>query len=249
MQIKRILVACLCLSGLFAIYTNANAQELKNETAWKTHIELSFLNTSGNTDTQTLAVKLEFNKEGMINRYILKGNALYIEEKDEETANKWALDGRWERVFADRFFGFLSAIYLDDKFSGYDYRIAGGPGLGYDMVKTEDHHLKSLISLLYYYDEFIEAGKSADSYTAGKVEINYLWLIFKDLRLKENADYSVSFEESDKYFINSETALEAKLNTHISLGVSYRIAYQNLLPSSDIKHRDTTFLVSLIIDF
>jgi putative salt-induced outer membrane protein len=71
----------------------------------------------------------------------------------------------------------------------------------------------------------------------------------ENLRFRENADYLVSFEDTDKYFINSETALEVKISEDFSLGVSYITAYQNQLPSPELKHTDTTFLSSLIIDF
>jgi putative salt-induced outer membrane protein len=221
-----------------------------------------------------MSAKLNIAKEGDINRYFLKGNALYGREKveitknnevikeDQETKNKWSLNARWERILTKRLFGFLSADYIDDKFSGYDYRIGGGPGLGYDIVKTEDHNLKGLISLLYYYDRFYydspsdspNSNKTNEDYLSGKAQIDYTWQILENLTFDQIMDYLVSFEdtkgqENNKYFIDSETALKVKVNEHISLGVSYIIAYQNLPPSDIEKHTDTTLLTSLIIDF
>ncbi|MGA1870635.1 MAG: DUF481 domain-containing protein [bacterium] len=76
-----------------------------------------------------------------------------------------------------------------------------------------------------------------------------IWKILEDLTFKEIADYSFSFEDMDKYFINSETAMEMQMNNYISFGISYLIAYQNTPPSSEVKPADRTFLVSLIIDY
>lgn len=256
---KKTLTIFLLLAILFGSGVNLSAQEQEDDPQWKTHLEFSNVITSGNTDSSNMSGKLDISKEEDINRYFLKGNALYGEEKGEETKNKWSLSTRWERIFTGRLFGFLSANYIDDKFSGYDYRVGGGPGLGFDVVKTEDHNLKGLISSLYYYDRFSDPqdpNEKSDSYLSGQAEIDYKWQILENLTFGQTVNYLISFEDEDneteknkRYFIDSETSLKVKVNKHVSLGVSYMIAYQNLLPSPDKKHTDTTFLTSLIIDF
>ncbi len=217
---------------------------------WKTHIELSYVVTSGNTDTQTFASKAEVKKEEQVNRYYIKFEGLYAKNNGSETANKWNLNGRWERTISERMFGFLTANYLADKFSGYDYRLSLGPGLGYDIIKNEKHQLKGLATLSYYYDKFAPGSTdSSDSYAAGDFALNYRWQIQQNLKFKFDGDYLVSFSDTDKYFVNAEAGIESKINGHVSLGVSYKVAYQNQLPSSGLKHTDTTFLTSLVVDF
>ena len=230
-------------SGIFAEETQ------KVESSWKTHVELSYVATNGNTDTQTFAAKLESKLEGEISRYFVKASGLYAKSNDQETANQWLLNGRYEKILTKKMFAFVDATYLADKFSGYDYRVSVGPGIGYDIIKSERHDLKGLFSVLYYYDKFSEGTDSSDSYAAGKGEINYRWQIRENLKFKEDANFVISFNDTDKYFLNSETGIETKINNNISLGVSYKIAYQNQLPAPDVKHTDTTFLTSLIIDF
>ena len=271
---KKTFIIFLLLAVLFGSGVSLSAQEQKDDTQWKTHLEFSHVITTGNTDSSNMSAKLDITKEEEVNRYFLKGSALYGREKveitennevikeDRETKNKWSLSTRWERIITKRLFGFLSANYIDDKFSGYDYRVGGGPGLGYDVVKTEDHNLKGLVSLLYYYDRFYydpssappDSNKKDEDYLSGKAQIDYTWQILENITFDQTLDYLVSFQENEnddknKYFIDSETALKMKVNDHISLGVSYIIAYQNLPPSDIAKHTDTTFLTSLIIDF
>ena len=246
--VRRTLIACLSLCVVLTEAIAVQAEERKDQAAWKTRIELSYVTTSGNTDAETLSGKLDAKKEEETNRYFLRGSALRAEDRGDETANKWLLDGRWERALKKKLFGFLTASYLKDKFSGYDYRVGSGPGFGYDLIKTKEHHLKGMISALYCYDKFTEGEKSSDSYIAGKAAVNYEWHILENLKFKENADYLVSFEDTDRYFINSETALEVKVNGNVSLGVSYSIAYQNKPPFPDIEQTDKVFLTSLIVD-
>jgi len=244
MKIIALLTALLVLSCSVGY-----AEEKKEESGWKTHVEFSYVEASGNTDTESLAGKIEIKNEEEINRYFLKGNILYAKNNDQETSNKFLVEGRWERRFTEKIFGFLNGNYLRDKFSGYEYRVSGGPGLGYEIIKTETHQLKGLVSGLYYYDRFSKGTKNLDSYATGKAAVHYLWQILDNLKFKENTDYLISFKDGDKYFINSETAIEVKIKGNVSLGVSYVVNYQNMLPSPELKHIDTTFITSLVMDF
>ena len=238
-----IILACLVIP----ISSNAGTEE--PESKIKTRTELSFVQTSGNTNTQTFSVKLEAKKEGIKNRYFITSKALYAREDGRETSNQSSIDGRWERVLSERLFGLLTSGFSMDKFSGYEYRLYGGPGLGYDLIKTDRHVLQSLLSLIYSYDEFSVGNVSSDSYLTGKVTLKYEWKILENLKFKEKLDYSVSFKDTDNFFIDSATSVETKIHRALSLGISYVVNYQNLLPSPEIQHTDTTFLTTLIIDF
>ena len=237
-------VLCILVPG-----TIVRAQEDTEQTVWQTRAELSYVKTSGNSDNENLSGKLGAKSEGMVNRYYGKASVYRAKDRNEETADKWLVDGRWERILHDRLFAFLGANYQKDKFSGYKYRIGGGPGVGYDLIKTEKHTLKGLASVLYYYDKYSRGNEDSNDYVAGKAAIEYEWRIWDNLRFKENADYLVSFKDTQKYFINSETAVEIKIKDKVSLGISYIINYQNDPPFEDIKQTDRMFLTSLIIDF
>jgi len=226
--------------------TGAEATEAPQ---WKVRAELSYTSSSGNTDSETLAGKLALKREEIRNRYYFNGSVFRTENDNDETANKWGTEGRYERVIHERLFGFGDAYYIRDKFSGYRYRYGFGPGVGYDIVSTDAQSLKSRISLIYSYDRYSEGTEKSNDYLAGKVDINYEWHIMEHLIFREDAYYHVSFDDSDVYFLNSETALEVKINDAVSLGLSYIIAYQNKPPSPEIDDTDRIFLTSLIIDF
>ncbi|MGA1795664.1 MAG: YdiY family protein [bacterium] len=246
--IARVVAILACLGLLVAAPAITATEGEAGKRLWEKHMELSYVNTMGNTDTIALSAKADASREGESNRYFIKGNVLYGEDNDVETQNKWSVDGRWERTFTERFFWFLSANYMEDKFSGYDYRTSGGPGLGYDLITTDEHRLKSLLSSLYHFDRYDGTGHT-DSYVSPKAQMDYKWQISENLRFKQILEYLVSTEQSKKYFIDSESSLSVAVNRHISLGVSYTLSYQNLTPVDVEKHTDATFLTSLIIDF
>lgn len=247
-RIRPVTLGSICF--LISISPQSFADELLSaNNPWKVRIEVSYVNTSGNTDTQTFAGKLAAKKEGAFNRHFLDGSYLQTESEGDETSNKLKLEGRFERVVTKRLFGLLSAGYFRDKFSGYDFRAFGGPGLGIDLIKTDRHGLQGLISLLYYHDEFSAGEESSDEYAAGKVTARYEWRVLENLKIKETLDYFVSFKDTQRSFIDSVTSAEVKINSRLSLGLSYIVNYQNEPPSPDIEHTDTTFLTTLIIDF
>jgi len=202
--------------------------------------------TSGNVNTQTLSEKAEVKREGKVNRFYFKNSALYATQEEKETANRLDFALRWERLFTERLFTFLTGGYQRDRFSGYTYRWNGGPGLGYDFLRTPAHELKGLVSLLYYYNRLEQNG--VDNYGTLKVEAYYQWSILENLRLKETISYLVDLADTRTYFLNSETSLEVRINSFASLGVGYRIVYQNRPPSPEVKRTDTTFSTSLIVD-
>ncbi|WP_457640326.1 DUF481 domain-containing protein [Persephonella sp.] len=229
--------------------SSAFGQEEERKEEWDFHLEFAYVKTSGNTQTDTMALKFNADKEGKINRFFIKSESLYKKDQGKESANKLIVDGRWEKIFYDEMFTFLNGRYERDKFSGYEYKISGGPGLGYDILNTDKMKLKSLLSLIQYYNKFSEGDKSTESYSSGKLELYYKWDIKEDLQYKLDINYIVSFKDNQNYFINGETGVEIKINSLISMGVSYKVNYQNQPPDPDIKRTDTTFLTSVIIDF
>jgi len=209
--------------------------------------EGSYVQTSGNTNTETFSEKIEAKYNGEVYRALIKNSALLTRQDRRETANRFDVSSRVERLFTERFFGFGSVSYERDRFSGYDYKLSGGPGIGYDLIRTDHHELKTLLSYIYYYNRTAEG--VLQQYPTLKAEANYLAHLRDNLRLKEYLSYIVNLSDRETYFINSETSLEVKINRYLSLGVGYKLAYQNKPPEPGIKRTDTTFSTSLIVDF
>ncbi len=214
---------------------------------WKSHVELSYVRTSGNSDIETFSTKAEIERNGVFNRLYGKGEFLYGKTDGKENTNKTYLQGRWERILSGKLFGFLQGDFLHDRFSGYDYRTVWGAGFGYDVLKNEKHYLKTLLSFGYTFEDFKTGG--TNDYFTGNIGLTYTWNIRKNIVFKEDAQYLQSFKNYTVYYINSTTSVEVKINSHLSLGVGYKVSYQHSPPSPDYTKTDTTFLTSLILDY
>ncbi len=222
--------------------------DLEKGKDWSIHTELSFVKTAGNTDTETISLKFDISNKGIENKFFVKGSGLYAKTDEKESAARLDLKGRWERMFTERFFSFLTTGFLTDKFSGYEYRINGGPGIGYYLLYSERYELKILTSILFYKDREFNPPFKEDSYTSSEIETFFKFEILENLSFKSYLSYSISLNEPEKYFITGDASIEVSINSYISMGVGYQIYYQNKLPDPSVKRLDTTFLTSLIID-
>ena len=240
----------LALGGLLALHGTLAAAE-SDETEWKAKAKLSYVNTTGNTETQVFAGKAEVSADATPNRYFAEASGLYGKNDGDVNNSRWFVGARYERALTEQLFAFLSTDYLKDTYSGYDMRVTAGPGVGYEFIKTDDHNLKGLFSVLYVREDLHavpEPADDTDSYASGKAKGNYAWQITENLRFIQNADFSVSFKDTDVYFANSETGLELKLSDLISLGVSYIVSYQHA-PPEGADDTDTLFLTSLEVSY
>lgn len=224
----------------------AAGRAAEREMGWKGRAEVSYARTSGNTDTQTLGAKLKTSYDATPNRYFGKASVLFADENGQRTSSQWFAEGRYERDLTERLFAFFTASYLKDTFAGYDSRINAGPGLGYQIVRTDRHELKGFLSVLYSRDNRTDG--TDDTYASGKAAAEYAWQITDGLTFTQSADYQVDLGDSSVYFVNSETGLQVAVNSRVSLGLTYQVAYQGD-PPPDTDRTDTTFLTSLVVDF
>jgi len=243
---KKIIKLYICI--FFIPLSLCYAVEHKEDKKWQLHLELSFVKTGGNTNTETVSLKFDTSRKNLTNKFFLKGNGLYAKTEEEESAARLDIKGRWERMFTEYLFSFITTGFLTDRFSGYEYRINGGPGVGYYLIQKEDKEIKILSSLLFYKDREYMYPFKEDSYTSADLEAFIKVGLTKNLFLKGYVSYSVSLNDREKYFISGDISLEVSINTNISMGIGYQIYYQNKLPDPSVKRLDTTFLTSLIIN-
>jgi len=234
----------ICFIASSFILSSSFAQEKD----WETRLELAYVKTGGNTETGTMSSKLDVKSEGWGNRYAFLCSFLRTEDEGKEKANNFASELRVERVVSGRLFVFLGINYFRDRFAGYEYRYSIGPGLGYDISKKEKHVLKGLCSIRYYREKSTVEGDSAQMFAWLKSAINDEWKIRMNVTWKNRLEYNVSMKDSRKYYIDFESALEVAISSKLSIGMSYLVKYQNIIPRPEIETTDTAFMSSLIIN-
>lgn len=245
------------VSLLFAALLSAAAAEKENFTA---HTELSYANTAGNTESQDLAGKLKLKYPFSQNTVRFEGNLLYSTNKNFDTNQTSETKSRWdgELNYDYNFNKALAFNYIagakGDKFSTFAYQVYTGPGAIWTASKNEDHDLKFQGNILWAWDKYrlpYEAGsdETLHSYAGYQASMEYLLKITKTSKFTQYLMYRSEFEDADNYFAKSRTALESKINSIFSMGMSYTVDYTNQRADSVRSYTDRVFLASIIADF
>ena len=209
------------------------------------HLELSYVQTNGNTNTTTFSSKLQGIAALSDTESIkAKGSILYSESDENTSANKYNVELDYNHMINEKLYSYMGINYLKDELSDYDYRLNIGPGLGYKILEDEIQTIDIQGGLDYAYDKYNDGLK--DNYLAGRTELNYKYTFSQSIEFKQMLSYLVSFEDGEKYFAVSDSAIGVKMTQNLSLGVSYNMDYTN---KTEKEKLDTKFLTSLIIDF
>lgn len=274
---KKFLEAQLIANGAEEVLEQK--QELKEEAVieeklfdlgLKTHTELGFIKTSGNTDTKTYNVDATIEKE--IEKHIFKLSLLMIygEEDSKENKNRLFTELNYYYKFSDRFAFNYSAAYKEDKFSGFENQIYTGPGVVYKLVDEEKHTMFIKGNALYSRDEIEDTRIDpstgdqvdypypsgsirqndgyTDDYISYKLQALYTWNILKNLKFTEDFNYRSQLDEGENYFIYSKSALTSKLSDIFSFSLSYQVDYINE-PADGKTTTDETTMFNLVIDY
>ena len=266
-KLKKILLSGVVLSSLVM----AAEPDLKKDDLLKTHTEFGYIETQGNTRTQTFNLESKVKKGWGKHIANLLFDGQYASDKNEEIKNKYLLELEYDYEFTDTLaFSYLVG-YKQDRFSGYDYQFYTGPGAKYKAIKTDKHNLSLEGNILYSSDEiedtkYTQNGQIikypnpdnlttartekgyTDDYAAARAKLVYEWKILENLKFDQELSYRCDLGDIDTYFAFSKTALSTKFTDIFSAGVSYKVDYANN-PATGKEYADRTFTANLIIDY
>lgn len=211
-----------------------------------THNEFSYINTKGNTDTTSLA--FEGAAKTILSKNVFRAHADAYRSTNSGVVskNKWSTELNYDYQFDEIYSVNYLNGYKKDQFSGFDYQLYSGPGIGAKIIDCSEHKLDVQANMLYAQDKPVAL--AARNYFSSKLGGIYKWQILSNLKFIEEATYRINLEERGKYFLYSKTGIENKINGNVSMGISYKIDYANTPPHPSFK-TDRIFLASLIIDY
>jgi putative salt-induced outer membrane protein YdiY len=131
---------------------------------WTGGANAGFLQTSGNTDVNSLRLDAGVGARAAANRYSLGADINRAEDSGRETARNWSLLGNYDRFLNRRLYVNGNAIFTNDPFRDLDLRSALGAALGYQVLDTSMTKL-SVEGGLGWVNENFDAAPD-DSYTA-----------------------------------------------------------------------------------
>ena len=239
-----IMVMCIGLA-MTAVSSFAEEKEAK---ALSDEGEVSYVKTDGNTQVTTLSaknvLKYKFN-DRLLGSW--KIGAVSAETSNVKTAESYFTDLKLDYQNTLRLYSFVNAGWQQNRFAGVDEHIYGGVGEGYKFLEGPAHFLIGELSVMYVADKYTNATKK--DYPGGRAFAKYTYAFTEKNKFSQSLEYLNDFNDSQKYFVNSETAVISALSGIFSLKAAYLVNYTNEPVPATLKKKDSMTTVALVVNY
>jgi putative salt-induced outer membrane protein len=215
---------------------------------WNNQAELSFVSTSGNSDTENLSIKnkFEFQSSEKI-KLVWKVSALRGEADGVSSSESYATSLRGDYKYSEPIFIFLDTGWEQDKFAGTKSKINVGPGVGYKLLTGPKHTLTTEAGGNYVTEKNTDG--TDNSYANGRLFSEYGYQFNKDSKFAQTLEYLHDFDNSSNYNANSETSVTTAFTDIFSIKIGYTVKYDNEPLSSAFTKTDTVLSTSILANF
>jgi len=213
---------------------------------WSGQGELSFVSTSGNSDTQTLGVGVEAAYQPLPWSVAFKAAFVRNEADGEEKASSFAAMLRGARAISPRLEAFARGDYLKNRFAGIQSRWSGEGGVAYALFPSPPQRLKAEAALGYTTERRVAAEDS--SFPSGRIGLIYEWQISKSAVYSEELSFVEDLEDTGNWRIVNTGAVTADVTTVLALKLSFAILYSNE-PVPGFGKRDATLSAAIVAKF
>lgn len=214
----------------------AHEEEKKEkESPWTAKVGLGYVNTSGNTNTETLIFNTDVAYE--VEKWKHEGHldTLKASTDDVTTADRLRFGAQSNYKFRERDYFYGNFSYEDDKFSGFEYQTKLSIGYGRKIIKTDKHELDGEIGPGYR--KFKPDNLPSDDEALLRLAGLYKWTISSYSEFTQDliADYG---ELQDEWL--SVTALRTSIYEDLSLRLAYEVRYLDVVPVGNDNYDRTT---------
>jgi putative salt-induced outer membrane protein YdiY len=211
---------------------------------WTGEASLSFVQTTGNTENQTLGAGLKAAWQSAPWKVSIAAAFLRAEAANVETARKTNGALRGEYDFTPRFGAYAQESYLRDRFAGIANQWISEAGGVYKVLVGPVHAVSVSAGLAYTSEERLppDGDRRFAGATAG---ISYKWKISSTADFGEDAVFLESFKDSKDWRFNNAASLSVSMTKVLALKLSHQLSYLHL-PATGKKRTDTTLLASIV---
>jgi putative salt-induced outer membrane protein len=244
----------LMLASSLVVAGNALAEEKKTEeekSPWTSSLELGFVRTTGNTETQTTIGK--FDIAYAAGNWKHTGHAEGYGQQSENdlgvsvvSAERYEIMGKSDYKFTDRDYAFGLIRLQKDRFSGFEYENVLSLGYGRKVILKDNMELDLEIGPGIKFFKVDNAAESQDEALL-VLAANYWWAItdtskfIQELRTDIGEDFTSS---------RSVTGIQANINKTLALRFTYTIRHKSEVPDPTTTEKmDTEAAMSLVYNF
>lgn len=225
---------------------------------WFGNANLSFLSTSGNTDTTSIGGGLELNYNPKPWLFTLKGTALHAATDGVTTAEAFTASLRASRDLTEHIDVFGGGGWLRNTFSGINNIYNFDGGAGYKILNSDTQFLRVEAGVGYTTEQDIVLGIVAPykNYANVRAGLGYKWTITKTATFSNDYSFLQDLSDSKNWFMTDKAAITVSISRIFALQASWTLLYRNEPPLKDpgpplvrYDHTDTATAVGLVAKF
>lgn len=214
------------------------------DAGWSGKGEFGLVLTSGNTDTETLNLGLEFVREGEQWRHRIAADALRAEDSGNTTAERYAIEGQSDYKINEKSYAFGAIRYESDEFSAYEYQQTLALGYGRQLIDNEVHKLKGEIGPGLRRAEDAATGETESGLIIRGL-LDYAWTVSETTTLTNR--FLVE-SGSDNTFMENDAAISVAINDRFAMKFGFIIRRNSDVPVG-VDETDTLTSANLVYNF
>jgi putative salt-induced outer membrane protein YdiY len=224
---------------------------------WRGKVEFGFLQQTGRKDNVQISFRGDAERIVGTNTFKLEARALYGEQYEETTSDRYDGQFRWRHELSPRTFSQLQTSYTRDKVKLIYYNVEENFGVGYKFVQKPRHTVNAGVGVTAQYRD--AAGVEAGTTYLGEIFEDYTYKLTGRLTILQDASVAYSPDERNRYAVSGQTAvatddtasnyrlrfntaLQGKVTDRVSLNVRFEYEFDNAIldPKAKVDQRITT---------
>lgn len=215
----------------------------QDEGPWEGKVSLGYLSSTGNSENLSVNASAEVAYTSGNWQHIATATAIGAQEDKETTSESYMATWKSEYNLSEDSYVYGRLRWHKDKFSGYDQQITETFGYGRRLLQTDTQLLKAEVGIGLRQSDLRDG--TAEDETILRGALDYEW------QFSETAEFSqdVNVESgSENTFIESVSAVKAKLVGDLALALTYTVHHNTEVPAGSEK-TDTFTAISLEYSF
>ena len=226
----------------------ATGAQAADKSPWKSTVEFGFIRTTGNTETQTAAVKADATYE--VDKWRHQGHAEAYGQQGNNSAGqsvvsaeRYEASAKSDYKFSDRDYIYGLVKLQKDRFSGFEYEHNVNIGYGHKAIKRADMELD--LELAPGVRFFKPDNQSGDNEALLSLAGKYWWQISDHSKFTQDlfVDIGESFTTT-----KSVTGIQANISSALAMKISYTIRNKSKVPAG-VERTDTELGATLVYAF
>ena len=211
---------------------------------WKGKGEVGAVMARGNSDADTVNIKLEMAKELDRWKHGFGIQALRSANDGDKTAERYGAFWQSDYKLDDRTYLFGGLRYEDDRFSGFDYQASVTSGIGRKFIDTDTTKFSGQAGIGYKRLEYALTGRTeSEAIFAGELKFEHA--LTETTKIIDKFVVEVG---SSNTFAANDLSLQVKMSDRFSLAAGIGVRY-NSDPPLGLKTTDTITTLNLVYGF